>query len=330
MELKKKRIAILATGGTIAAVGAEGETNNYNSYEIGVKNLVGDISGIDDLAELIGVQVCNIPSTDITEEHWYSLAEEIDRLAKQDDIDGFVITHGTDTLEETAYYLHLVVKTDKPIVITGAMRPASAISADGPMNLYQSVALAASDCARGMGVLVVFSDGIYNGRDVQKSNCFRPDAFNQRDFGCMGYMLYNQPRIFFQSLRKHTTQSEFFYKDCAALPRVSIAYFSANASAELLYDIAKKSDGLIIAGSGSGWYSSGWVEMSKKIEKLGIPVVRSSRVSNGYVQAVDYLDCCENIIPGDTLSPAKARILLQLALAKKSDFEDIRRYFSEY
>lgn len=328
--MERKKIAILATGGTIAAVGAAGETNNYNSYEVDVKNLIGDIEGIYDLADYAGVQVCNIPSTDITEAHWYSLAKEIDQLAKQDDIDGFVISHGTDTLEETAYYLHLVVKTDKPVVITGAMRPSSATSADGPMNLYQSIALASSDCAKGMGVLVVFSDGIYTGRDVQKANCFRPDAFNQKDFGCIGYMLYDKPRIFFKSLRKHTTSSEFFFEDCQTLPKVSIAYFCANADAEILYDIAKKSDGLILAGSGSGWYSSAWVEMSKKIGELGIPIVRSSRVANGYVQEVDYLDCCENIIPGDTLNPAKARILLQLALARKADFKEIKRYFAEY
>lgn len=330
MKKSKKKIAILATGGTIAAVGAVGDTNNYNSYEIEGKDLVGGIEGIEELADIVGVQVCNIPSTDITEQHWFSLAKEIDRLSKQNDIDGFVITHGTDTLEETAYYLHLTAKTNKPIVITGAMRPASAISADGPMNLYQSVALAASDCAGDMGVLAVFSDGIYTGRDVQKANCFRPDAFNQKDFGCIGYMLYNKPRIFFKSLRRHTTQSEFFYEDCASLPKVSVAYFSANADTEILYDIASKSDGLVIAGSGSGWYSSAWVETSKKIAELKIPVVRSSRVANGYVQDVDYLDCCENIIPGDTLNPAKARILLQLALAKKADYGEIKRIFLEY
>ena len=327
---KRKKIAVRATGGTIAAVGAEGETNNYTSYEIGVQQLVGDIPGIYDLAELMGVQVCNIPSTDVTERHWYDLAKTIDELAGREDIDGFVVTHGTDTLEETAYCLQLVVKTQKPIVITGAMRPASAISADGPMNLFQSIALAASDVAYGMGVLAVFSDGIYTGRDVQKANCFRPDAFNQKDFGCIGYMLYNKPVLYYKPLRKHTVDTAFTYRDLASPPRVNVAYFAANIGADILYDIAKKSDGLIIAGSGGGWYSTEWIEMSKKLEELGIPVVRSSRVGNGFVQEVDCLDYCQNYIPGDTLNPAKAKILLQLALAQKADYKTIRKYFEEY
>lgn len=172
-----KNIIILATGGTIAGTGEEGKTTNYTAGNIDIEVLVSSVRNLDKIANIYGEQIANVDSNDITMNHWLTLANRINELSKQDDVDGFVITHGTDTLEETAYFLDLTVKTDKPVVLTGAMRPSTATSADGPLNLYQSVALAASDLSRGHGAMVVFSDGIYSGRNVQKINTFKNKCF---------------------------------------------------------------------------------------------------------------------------------------------------------
>lgn len=166
-------VAVLATGGTIAGAGEEGKATNYSAGQLDVGTLVDSAKGITKVANVRGAQVCNVGSDDITAEHWLTIANTINGMAKDEEIDGFVITHGTDTLDETAYFLNLTVKTDKPVVLTGAMRPATATSADGPMNLYQSIALAASKDAAGQGSMVVFSDGIYGGRDVQKISTFQ-------------------------------------------------------------------------------------------------------------------------------------------------------------
>ena len=163
-------VVLLATGGTIAGTGDAGKTTGYSAGELDVASLLASVPGIEELANVRGVQVCNISSTEMTSAYWVQMAKTINELAEDEAVSGFVETHGTDTLDETAYFLHLACKTDKPVVVTGAMRPATATSADGPMNLYQSIALAASPEAKGRGTMVVFSDGIYCGHDVQKVN----------------------------------------------------------------------------------------------------------------------------------------------------------------
>jgi L-asparaginase len=202
-------VVALATGGTIAGQGSAGKATNYRPGQIDVNTLLKLAEPESAIANVRGEQVCNVNSDDITSAHWVELASAINRLAADPEIDGFVVTHGTDTLEETAYFLNLTVKTDKPVVITGAMRPATATSADGPMNLHQSIALAGNPVARGKGVLVVFSDGIFGWRDVRKISTIQTDAFSANDFGCMGYMVDGVPHIFNAPVKPHTLATEF-------------------------------------------------------------------------------------------------------------------------
>lgn len=267
-----KNIIILATGGTIAGTGEEGKTTNYTAGNIDIEVLVSSVRNLDKIANIYGEQIANVDSNDITMNHWLILANRINELSKQDDVDGFVITHGTDTLEETAYFLDLTVKTDKPVVLTGAMRPSTATSADGPLNLYQSVALAASDLSRGHGAMVVFSDGIYSGRNVQKINTFKTNAFNSIEFGCLGYMRDNIPFFFNKSIKPHTIYSQFDVTGLTELPKVSIAYFHIDADPSIIDYFAQNSQGIVIAGAGSGTFSSNWLEEIRNLETKGIPV----------------------------------------------------------
>ncbi len=217
-------VVVLATGGTIAGTGEAGKTTGYAAGQLDVGTLVNSAAGILEIANVRGAQVCNVGSDDITDAYWIQIANTINELASDDAIAGFVVTHGTDTLEETAYFLNLAAKTQKPVVLTGAMRPSTATSADGPMNLYQSIALAANPEAAGRGAMVVFSDGIYGGRDVQKINTFKTDAFNGRDMGCLGYMQDANACFFNATTKAHTVDTEFDVAGLEGLPPVAVAY----------------------------------------------------------------------------------------------------------
>ena len=244
-----RKVVILGTGGTIAGIGEPGLTTGYFSGGMDIDALITGVPGLKDLAWLVGEQIANVNSDDITQEDWLRLTRRINELAKFEDIAGFVITHGTDTLEETAFFLNLTVKTRKPVVITGAMRPATALSPDGPFNLYQAVALAASPEAIGKGVLAVFSDAIYSARDVQKGSTFHVDAFSSDDFGCLGYIRDTTPYFYNAPVKRHTVNSGFDLGDFTELPKVAISYFHVDADPETLRFQYMKSDGLIIAGA---------------------------------------------------------------------------------
>lgn len=327
---KLKNIVILATGGTIAGTGETGRTTNYTAGNLDIQTLIKSVSNLDEVANIFGEQIASVDSNDITINHWITLANRINELSKQSDVDGFVITHGTDTLEETAYFLDLTVKTDKPVVLTGAMRPSTATSADGPLNLYQSVALAASDSSKGQGSMVVFADGIYSGRNVQKVNTFKTNAFNSIEFGCLGYMRDNIPFFFNKSIKPHTIDSQFDISGLSKLPEVSIAYFNIDADPSIIEYLAQRSEGVVIAGAGGGTFSSNWLREIQKLESKGIPVVRSSRIGSGIILKDSTIDKYTNCIPSYTLSPPKARILLSLALTKTRDYSEIEKIFAEY
>lgn len=325
-----KNIIIIATGGTIAGKGEKGKSSEYVAGEIDIDSIVQSVDGISDLANIYGIQFMNVDSCDIGLKDLLSLAKRINNILKRDDIDGVVITHGTDTMDETAYFLNLVLKSEKPVVITGSMRPSTATSADGPMNLYQAVALAKSDQAVGRGVLIAFSDGIYGARLVQKENAFRTQAFGGRDFGCIGYIKDDNVHIYTESLKKHTITTEFDISEIDSLPNVAIVYFSLGADPEILDLISDEVDGVIIAGAGNGRFSLSWIDSMKKITDKGVPVVRSSRIGNGVVSYDPTLDNLTHCIVGDNFPPQKARVLLMLALTKTNDFNEIERMFLEY
>lgn len=321
----KPKIVVLATGGTIAGVGEAGKTAGYKPGSLTAEELLSAVPQLADVAEIEAIQICNVNSDDITAEVWIELANTINEMAADPDVKGFVITHGTDTMEETAYFLNLTVKTDKPVVLTGSMRPATSISADGPMNLYESVCVAASDEAAGQGVLIVFSDRIYAARSMTKTSTYSVMAISAGETGSIGIVRDGEVYLYEHASQKHTTNSEFDVSGLTTLPKVSIIYFAVDADPELLRYAAEHSDGLVIAGAGAGEFSEEWIEI---IKGLQIPVVISSRIDDGVITKGNLL--CENTVAANNLSPQKAAILLRLALTGEVSQERLEELFLQY
>ena len=319
------KIVVLATGGTIAGVGEAGKTAGYTPGALTAEELLFAVPELADVAPIEAIQICNVNSDDITAEVWLTLANKINELAEDPAVKGFVITHGTDTMEETAYFLNLTVKTDKPVVLTGSMRPATSISADGPMNLYEAVCVAASDEAVGKGVLIVFSDRIYAARSVTKTSTYNVMAISAGEMGAMGVVRDGTVFLYEDPSKAHTTETEFDITGLSTLPRVSILYFSVDADPELLRFAAERSDGLVIAGAGAGEFSEAWIEI---INDLSIPVVISSRIDDGVITKDNLL--CGNTVAANNLSPQKAAILLRLALTGDASQENLEKLFLQY
>ncbi len=319
------KIVVLATGGTIAGVGEDGKTTGYIPGFLTAGELLAAVPQLEGVAEIEALQICNVNSDDMTAGIWLTLAQAINDIAEEPEVKGFVVTHGTDTLEETAYFLNLTVRTDKPVVLTGSMRPATSISADGPMNLFESVCVAASDEAVGQGVLIVFSDRIYSARSVTKTSTYSVMAISAGEMGDIGIVRDNHVFLYESPSKRHTVRSEFDVSGLDTLPRVSILYFAVDADPELLRFAAEHSDGLVIAGAGAGEFSKEWIEI---INGLTIPVVISSRIDDGVITEDNLL--CRNTIAANNLSPQKAAVLLRLALTKETDREKLAELFMQY
>ena len=331
---KLPSVVILATGGTIAGAGASRTTiADYDPAKVGVAGLIQAVPELKSVAKIDGEQIFQIASGNITDEHWLKLAKRVNELLARDDVDGIVIAHGTDTLEETAYFLNLVVKSRKPVVMVGSMRPSTAISADGPINLYNAVILAASPEAVGKGVLIVLNDQISGARDVTKTNTANTDTFRNWELGFMGYMLDNAPHFYRVSTRKHTVDTEFDVSSLDALPQVDIAYGYANVKRVAIDAlVAAGARAIVYAGVGGGSVARPGAEPALvDARKRGVIVVRSSRVGNGIVaRNSDAKDDEYDFVVADTLNPQKARILVMLALTKTSDTKEIQRMFYTY
>lgn len=323
-------IVILATGGTIAGKGESGKATNYKPGEVDVQSLV-DSADLSQIANVQGEQVCNINSDDISSDQWIQIAQRINELSSDSNIDGFVVTHGTDTMDETAYFLDLTVKTDKPVVLTGSMRPSTAISADGPMNLQNACVLAGSSEAKGKGVMVAFSDAFYSARMVRKINSFRTDAFSDGDFGAMGYICEGKAIFMEEPTKAHTTQTEFDPSNMQSsdLGKVSIAYFNADADAGILdYFVDQGARAIVIVGAGNGEYSKSWIQ---KIDDIGdkCVFVRTSRIPDGTITHQDVYDK-DNVITGADLLPQKVAILMRLGLSKTDDPSKLQDMLKKY
>ena len=310
----RPRIVLLATGGTIAGIGELGKDIGYQSGSLPAEKIAGAVPGLSDIAEIKTIQVCNLNSDDITDQVWIDLAQRINDLSREPDTDGFVVTHGTDTLEETAYFLNLTVKTEKPVVVTGAMRPATSNAPDGPRNLYQAVEAAASGANRGKGVLVAFAGRLFPAREAVKRHTAALDAVASCAGGEAGC-----------GCRKHTTGTEFYVSGLKALPRVSVVYFAVDADPALVKYAAAHSDGLVIAGAGAGEFSQAW---RSALERCKVPVVVSSRTGCGPVLQETMV--CPNAVAAGTLQPAKAAVLLRLALTRTRDTKELIRIFGTY
>jgi L-asparaginase type II len=330
---KLPNVMVLATGGTIAGTGASSTTTvGYTAATVGVQQLINAVPELAKVANVSGEQVFQIASESMTNEHWLTLGKRVNTLLAQPNVDGIVITHGTDTLEETAYFLNLVVKSRKPVVLVGAMRPSTALSADGPINLYNAVILAGSPEAVGKGVLVSLNDQIQAARDVTKTNTSTPDSFRTPELGVMGYMQGNKPYFYRASTRRHTVETEFDISNIQALPQVDIVYGYANMNDVALNAfIAAGAKGIIHAGVGDGSLAAKVKPSLIAARKKGTLIVRASRVGNGILARNGEANDDElDFVASDTLSPQKARILLMLALTKSSNTKEIQRMFYMY
>ncbi|MCE5334606.1 MAG: type II asparaginase [Desulfobacteraceae bacterium] len=326
------RIQLLATGGTIAGAQADTKQSGYKAGSFSIEYLINAVPQLKTIAELSGEQIVNIGSQDMSDAVWLKLAGRVNQLLGQPDVDGVVITHGTDTMEETAYFLNLVVKSDKPVVMVGSMRPATAISADGPMNLYNGVAVAAHPDARGRGVLVVLNDEIHYAREVQKQNSTQLDTFKSLNRGRAGVVNTGAPVFFSKPVPRHTASSEFSVEGVAALPRVEIFYAHANMGGEFI-DSAVKSGvkGIVLAGVGDGNATTPALEALSKAAKAGVAVVRSTRTGSGVVaRNVEVNDDRMGFVASMELNPQKARVLLMLGLMKTGDPKQLQGFFVEY
>jgi len=325
-------VVVLATGGTIAATAAGGGSPGYTSGALDIDALLRAVPQARELARISGVQVASIGSQDMDDALWLELSREVESAAAREDTAGVVVTHGTDTLEETAFFLNLVVKSAKPVVLTGAMRPATALSADGPLNLYNALALAASPDARGRGVLVVANDLIHGAREVTKTNTLFVQAFESPDRGALGVMHFGRFRPFREPERRHTTGSAFRVEGLDGLPRVDVVYAHAGMRGDLIEAAVELgADGLVLAGVGNGNASGAALAALARARERGVVVVRSTRASAGAViRNYEIDDDALGFVVADGLNPAKARVLLKLALTRTRDPVAIQESFLTY
>jgi len=326
-------IVILATGGTIAGIaGSTTTTVGYKAAAITVESLIEMVPEIEAIANISGQQVVQISSQDMNNEIWLTLGKRVNELLSNPDIDGVVITHGTDTMEETAYYLHLVVNSKKPVVLVGAMRPSTAMSADGPNNLYNAVVLAGSKNARRKGVLVVMNDTIYSAREVTKLSTFLTDAFQAPGAGALGYIQSNVAHFYKEPIGIHTVKSRFRTEDITKLPKVDIAYGYANVTRVAIDAfVSHGSQGIIYAGTGNGSLTAEVTEALVEARRKGVIVVRSTRVGSGLVARNGEVNDDElDFVVSSTLNPQKARVLLLLALTQTKDTKEIQQMFYDY
>src|SRR3989449_2862526 len=328
----KPSVVILATGGTIAGAQAEGQDAGYKSGSFQVQDLTKAVPKLGELADISGEQVVNIGRQDMNNEVWLNLAKRLHEVLARPDVDAVVITHGTDTMEETGYFLSLVTRSNKPVVMVGSMRPATATGADGPANLYNGVAVAVHPGARGRGVLVLVNDEIHYAREATKTNTTQLDTFKSPNRGKAG--MTNAGRVYFYDplATKHSSASVFSVDGLSELPRVEIFYAHANMGREYIdHCVALKCQGIVLAGVGDGNATKAAVSGLQDAVKRGVAVVRSSRTNSGITDRnVELNDDELGTVASMELNPQKARVLLMLGLTKTADPKKLQEFFNEY
>ncbi|WP_264996353.1 asparaginase, partial [Kozakia baliensis] len=322
------RVLVLATGGTISGKADTRSAIGYNAGAVTGEQLIAGVPGLEKLARLKVEQISNIPSQNMNSQVWFRLAERIRAAFEKNEADAVVITHGTDTMEETAFFLDTVIGNSKPIILTGAMRPSTAISADGPANMYEAVKVAATPQTRGRGVLVVMDDAIHAAHWVSKTHTTALETFRSRDAGPVGSVDPASVRFFAPArARIHVDLPQNHQ-----LPRVEVIYAHADMDAAQIDEAVKTgARGIVVAGMGDGNVSEAALAGLDRAVKAGIVVVRSSRVGDGYVNRnVEVDDDRHGLVASLDLNPQKARILLQLLLATDTTTPaDIQKAFGE-
>lgn len=336
MPTSKPRVAFIGTGGSISSPG-RGPLDLFDYADHGggpveVDELLAMFPGILDGFDVATVRFRAISSPSITPGDWLELSRRIAEVARSEPRpDGIVVTHGTSSLEETAYFLHLALKVDIPVVVVGAQRPPTGLSTDGPINLLNAARVAASPEARGLGVLAVMNDEIQSAREVTKTSNYRLHTFRTPEYGVLGSVdpdgvvsLYRRP------LRRHAPDTEFDVGGRTALPLVDIAYSYAGADGRVIRHLAETGTACIVSAAQSpGWPSPGEREALIEAVRRGVIVVLSSRAGSGRV-IHRQRDIKDGFVAADNLNPQKARVLAMLALTVSDDIVELRRMFREY
>ena len=329
LAFAKPTIYILATGGTIAGSGSGALDTSYTSGTVTVDKLIAAVPEINKIATIKGEQISNIGSQEMNNEVWFKLANRVNELLTSGKADGVVITHGTDTMEETAYFLNLVVKSDKPIVMVGAMRNSGSLSADGPLNIFNAVNVAMNKEAAGKGVMVVMNDEIHAAREVTKTNTTAVDTFKSPNSGKIGTVFYGNVKFYMNPVRKHTVNSAFDITKIKELPRVDIIYSHSNDNPDFVNLAVKNgAKGIVNAGMGNGNPFPSALEALGEAVKGGVVVVRDSRVGSGETTLNGEVDDGKyGFLASDNLNAQKARVLLMLALTQTTDKAKIQELF---
>ncbi len=325
-------LVIIATGGTIAGAGASSiNTADYDSAKIAVDKIIAAVPELKLVARVRGEQLFQIGSESFDDARLLQLGKRVSALLKQPDVDGVIITHGTDTIEETSYFLNLTLKSDKPVVVVGSMRPGTALSADGPLNLYNAAVVAGSPDARGKGVLVVMNDQIHTARDVTKTNSVKVETF-QSPYGPLGVVVESKPYFYRLPARPHTLASQFDIDQITSLPKVSIFYAAVSMDPAILTATAPPGvRALIYAGTGDGSVADYMEAPLKAIRARGVVVVRATRTGSGMVlrNGEETDDANDWIVTADQ-NPQKARMLMSLALTQTADTQALQAILYRY
>jgi L-asparaginase len=331
-QTARPRIVIVATGGTIAGSAESTTSAGYKSGAVAVDVLIAAVPQMKKFADVRGVQVSSVGSQDMNDELWVKLAVEVNRLLAQSDVDGIAITHGTDTMEETSYFLNLVVKSDKPVVLTGSMRPSTSLSADGPLNIYNAVGVASDSRAKGRGVLVVANDDIHGARAITKRHTTDVETFVSPEVGLIGVCLFDDREFGRTPVRAHTTATPFKVAAGQTLPRVDVIYAHAGMSPDLIdAAVVNGAKGLVIAGVGDGNMTTPALDAVKRAIAKGVVVVRSTRVGEGIVRRnIEVDDDKVGTVVSKELNPSKARVLLKLALTQTSEPKQVQAMFDMF
>ncbi len=328
----KPTVVIVATGGTIAGAGASAANSaTYQAAKVPIDKLIAGLPELADVANVRGEQAFQIASESFTNDKLITLGKTIATLLKDPAVDGIVVTHGTDTLEETSFFLNLVLHTDKPVVVVGSMRPGTALSADGALNLYNAVVLAGTASARGKGVLVMMNDDILSGRDVSKRVNIKTSAFSSQ-WGALGMMVERTAYWFRAPVKRQTMASEFDIETLTELPEVAIVYGSGSMGTAMVEAAVKSGAKAIVhAGTGNGSVPNYGVEGLQKARAAGLQIVRSSRIADGFViRNAEQPDDKYDWVVAHDLNPQKAKLLAALASAKGVSSAELQRMFWEY
>ncbi len=329
------RVALIITGGTIDSIGKDRLDLAWYieaGKRLGTGELLGQLPELKTIAHVEEVPFRRLPSHALVDKDWLDMVRTIHSIFDENKADGIVITHGTNTIEETAYFLNLTLKTDKPVIVVGAMRPSSAISADGYLNLVNAVKVAADPHSRGRGAMLVMNDTIYSGRDVTKNATYRVQAFQSRDLGPLGFADGDGSVVYYhQTVKKHTENTEFDVRNLQSLPRVDVVVSYVGADGNMIEAAAAVgAKGIVSAGTGAGRPTPAEDEAFDRVYKeKGVIMCLCSRVASGRVVRSPGL-AKRGFVAGDNLQPWKARLLLALALTKTNNADEIQRMFDTY